>query len=168
MGYLQMQLMNETTETSTIGICLNIDKFYADLDFTANSDFEKWDEYPFERFHERMREILEEMENKQQELPLLFSIPLDEEMSFLNITFCYNFIVMDKALFLHTQHEFEFDSEALEVCRNEDVDFCERILFLKDGKIFNEIFRGEKSRKDFFNEILDILTLLGGEVGNVR
>ena len=55
MGYLQMQLMNETTETSTIGICLNIDKFYADLDFTANSDFEKWDEYPFERFHERMR-----------------------------------------------------------------------------------------------------------------
>ena len=38
----------------------------------------------------------------------------------------------------------------------------------KDGKIFNEIFRGEKSRKDFFNEILDILTLLGGEVGNVR
>lgn len=46
MGYLQMQLMNETTETSTIGICLNIDKFYADLDFTANSDFEKWDEYP--------------------------------------------------------------------------------------------------------------------------
>ena len=46
--------------------------------------------------------------------------------------------------------------------------FCKRILFLKDGKIFNEIFRGEKSRKDFFNEILDILTLLGGEVGNVR
>ena len=46
--------------------------------------------------------------------------------------------------------------------------FCKRILFLKDGKIFNEIFRGEKNRKDFFNEILDILTLLGGEVGNVR
>jgi len=88
MGYLQMQLMNETTETSTIGICLNIDKFYADLDFTANSDFEKWDEYPFERFHERMREILEEMENKQQELPLLFSIPLDEEMSFLGLKAC--------------------------------------------------------------------------------
>ena len=97
-----MQLMNETTETITIGICLNIDKFYADLDFTANSDFEKWDEYPIERFHEKMRVIL-------------------EEMSFLNITFCYNFIVMDKALFLHTQHEFELDSEALEVCRNEDI-----------------------------------------------
>lgn len=38
--------------------------------------------------------------------------------------------------------------------------FCERILFLKDGKLFNEIFKGEKSRKEFFNEILDILTLV--------
>lgn len=46
--------------------------------------------------------------------------------------------------------------------------FCERILFLKDGKIFDEIFKGEKKRKDFFNEILDILTLLGGELGNVK
>lgn len=45
--------------------------------------------------------------------------------------------------------------------------FCNRILFLRDGKIFNEIHKGEKSRKDFFNEILDILTLLGGDMGNV-
>ena len=27
--------------------------------------------------------------------------------------------------------------------------FCRRVLFLKDGKIFNEIRRGEKSRKEF-------------------
>ncbi|EGG85378.1 hypothetical protein HMPREF9477_00003 [Lachnospiraceae bacterium 2_1_46FAA] len=46
--------------------------------------------------------------------------------------------------------------------------FCKRILFLKDGKIFNEIQKGEKSRKEFFNEILDILTLLGGEMGDVK
>lgn len=46
--------------------------------------------------------------------------------------------------------------------------FCERILFLKDGRIFDEIFKGEKTRKEFFNEILDILTLLGGETGNVK
>ena len=46
--------------------------------------------------------------------------------------------------------------------------FCERVLFLKDGKIFNEIRRGEKSRKEFFNEILDVLTLLGGDVSNVK
>lgn len=46
--------------------------------------------------------------------------------------------------------------------------FCRRVLFLKDGKIFNEIIKGEKTRKEFFEEILDILTLLGGDVSSVR
>lgn len=46
--------------------------------------------------------------------------------------------------------------------------FCKRVLFLKDGKIFNEIIRGNKTRKEFFSEILDILTLLGGDVSNVK
>ena len=46
--------------------------------------------------------------------------------------------------------------------------FCKRVLFLKDGKIFNEIIKVEKTRKEFFNEILDMLTLLGGDVGNVK
>lgn len=46
--------------------------------------------------------------------------------------------------------------------------FCKRVLFLKDGKIFSEIRRGEKSRKEFFNEILDVLTLLGGDVASVK
>lgn len=46
--------------------------------------------------------------------------------------------------------------------------FCKRVLFLKDGKIFTEIYRGDKSRKEFFNEILDVLTLLGGDVDLVK
>ena len=46
--------------------------------------------------------------------------------------------------------------------------FCERILFLKDGNIFTEILKGSKTRKEFFNEILDILTLLGGDVQDVK
>ena len=46
--------------------------------------------------------------------------------------------------------------------------FCKRVLFLKDGKIFNEIVRGEKTRKEFFDEILDVLTLLGVDLGNVK
>ena len=41
--------------------------------------------------------------------------------------------------------------------------FCKRVIFIKDGKIFNEILKGEKSRKEFFNEILDVLTFLGGD-----
>lgn len=46
--------------------------------------------------------------------------------------------------------------------------FCERILFLKDGKIFNEIYKVDKTRKEFFNEILDVLTLLGGDLSDVK
>lgn len=46
--------------------------------------------------------------------------------------------------------------------------FCQRILFLKDGNIFTEILKGSKTRKEFFNEILDRLTLLGGDVQDVK
>ena len=41
--------------------------------------------------------------------------------------------------------------------------YAERILFLRDGRIFNEIFKGEKTRSVFYHEILDVLSLLGGE-----
>lgn len=41
--------------------------------------------------------------------------------------------------------------------------YTERILFLKDGKIFNEIRKGEKTRSTFYHEILDVLSLLGGD-----
>lgn len=45
--------------------------------------------------------------------------------------------------------------------------YAHRILFIKDGKIFNELIRGEDSRKDFFNRIMEVVTLLGGDNGNV-
>ena len=41
--------------------------------------------------------------------------------------------------------------------------YCSRILFLKDGKIFHELVRGGKERRAFLNEILDVMTLTGGE-----
>ncbi|MDE6844372.1 MAG: ABC transporter ATP-binding protein [Lachnospiraceae bacterium] len=41
--------------------------------------------------------------------------------------------------------------------------YADRILFLKDGKIFNEIRKGEKTRNIFYHEILDVLALLGGD-----
>ena len=46
--------------------------------------------------------------------------------------------------------------------------YCDKILFLKDGKIFNKIEKGEKQRKEFYNEILDVLALLGGDTRDVR
>lgn len=42
--------------------------------------------------------------------------------------------------------------------------YCSRILFLRDGKLFYELQRGEKSRREFFSEIVDVITLLGGDV----
>lgn len=37
--------------------------------------------------------------------------------------------------------------------------YCSRILFLRDGKIFHELLRGDRDRKVFFQEILDVLSL---------
>ena len=41
-----------------------------------------------------------------------------------------------------------------------------RVIFIKDGKIFNEIRRGESTRKEFFDKIIDVVTLLGGDLNN--
>jgi len=41
--------------------------------------------------------------------------------------------------------------------------YAQRILFLKDGKIFNEIVKGEKVNATFYHEILDVLSLMGGD-----
>ena len=45
--------------------------------------------------------------------------------------------------------------------------YADRVIFIKDGKIFNEIIRGENSRKVFFNSIMEVQTLLGGELNEV-
>lgn len=39
--------------------------------------------------------------------------------------------------------------------------YCNRILFIKDGQIYNEIYKGE-NRIQFYQEIIDVLSLLGG------
>lgn len=44
--------------------------------------------------------------------------------------------------------------------------YSKRVIFIKDGKIFNEIIRGGRSRKEFFNEIIDVISLLGGDAGD--
>ncbi len=44
--------------------------------------------------------------------------------------------------------------------------YATRVIFIKDGKIFNELNKGDMSRKDFFNQIIDVVTLLGGEMND--
>ncbi|SEN92395.1 bacitracin transport system ATP-binding protein [Amphibacillus marinus] len=40
--------------------------------------------------------------------------------------------------------------------------YCNRVVFLKDGKIYSELYRGEKTREVFFKEIMDVQAVLGG------
>lgn len=39
--------------------------------------------------------------------------------------------------------------------------YCSRILFLKDGRIFHELIRGQKGRREFLGNILDVLSMTG-------
>lgn len=45
--------------------------------------------------------------------------------------------------------------------------YASRVIFIKDGKIFNEIYKGDNSRKEFFDKIIDVVTLLGGDLNDV-
>ena len=45
--------------------------------------------------------------------------------------------------------------------------YADRIIFIKDGKIFNEIIKGKDTRKEFFEKIIEVQTLLGGDLNDV-
>ena len=44
--------------------------------------------------------------------------------------------------------------------------YAQRVVFIKDGKIFKEIHKGNDSRKEFFDKIIDVVTLLGGDLND--
>ena len=46
--------------------------------------------------------------------------------------------------------------------------YANRILFMRDGAIFTEIRKGGDSRRTFFEKILDVLTMMGGGMSDVR
>ena len=45
--------------------------------------------------------------------------------------------------------------------------YASRVIFIKDGSVFHEIFRGDDPRRTFFGRIIDVVTLLGGDVSDV-
>lgn len=45
--------------------------------------------------------------------------------------------------------------------------YAKRALFLRDGRIFNELLRGARERPVFYHEILDVLAALGGDISDV-
>lgn len=45
--------------------------------------------------------------------------------------------------------------------------YCKRILFIKDGQLFNELIRGQQPRRDFYGKIIEVISLLGGDLSHV-
>lgn len=45
--------------------------------------------------------------------------------------------------------------------------YCDRVLFIKDGEYFNEIYKDDR-RQTFFQRILNVLSLLGGNVNDLN
>lgn len=45
--------------------------------------------------------------------------------------------------------------------------YTSRVLFIKDGTVFNELRRGDESRDAFFARIMEVVSFLGGEAGHV-
>ena len=45
--------------------------------------------------------------------------------------------------------------------------YSSRVIFIKDGKIFNELVKGNDTRKQFFEKIIEVQTLLGGDLNDV-
>lgn len=45
--------------------------------------------------------------------------------------------------------------------------YSSRIIFIKDGKIFSELYRGDDTRKQFFQKIIEVQTLLGGDLNDI-
>jgi putative ABC transport system ATP-binding protein len=61
-----------------------------------------------------------------------------------------------------------FDSTILMVTHDAfTASYASRIIFIKDGKIFNELVKGNDTRKQFFEKIIEVQTLLGGELNDV-
>ena len=73
-------------------------------------------------------------------------------------------MLMERLEYLNT----ELGSTILMVTHDSfSASYAKRVIFLKDGRIYNEIRRGNSGRRDFFNRIMDVVTLLGGDLNDV-
>ena len=41
--------------------------------------------------------------------------------------------------------------------------YCKRVLFIRDGKVFTEVVRGNSTRRQFFDRIMEVVAIIGGE-----
>ncbi|MCC0670635.1 MULTISPECIES: hypothetical protein [unclassified Clostridioides] len=120
--YSLISVLHNDFGEKTVCIGLNYRQFLSDLNFTADTGFDKCDEYPAEVFHETLSNFMEQFGEDKLELPLLFSLELDEEMSMLGLPFRYTFLMTDREHFKQLCRLYEVDKETEEKCLCDDTD----------------------------------------------
>lgn len=72
-------------------------------------------------------------------------------------------LLLERLNYLNNQHA----STILMVTHDSfTASYASRVIFIKDGKLFHELHRGGSGRKAFFDQIIDVVTLLGGDVSD--
>lgn len=46
--------------------------------------------------------------------------------------------------------------------------YCRRVVFLRDGKVFTEVVRGAATRRQFFDRIMEVVAVIGGDDADAR
>ena len=66
---------------------------------------------------------------------------------------------------LHVFNDINRDGQTILMVTHDAVvgSYAGRVLFLKDGKIWSEIYKGGRSRQEMYREILSVTAALGGE-----
>lgn len=123
MAYLEMDITDLSGKLCARAVGLGIDRFLADLDFTANGAYEDCDGFPLASFHDKMKGVLDAYTEGRLKLPYLFSVNLDRKMSMLGCPHRYTFLVVDKAFFKRLRREYGVDRETLDKCLSHDTDF---------------------------------------------
>ena len=72
-------------------------------------------------------------------------------------------MLLERLCYLNTEH-----SATIMMVTHDSftASYAGRVIFIKDGRLFPEISRGDSSRKQFFDKIIDVVTLLGGDVND--
>ena len=71
-------------------------------------------------------------------------------------------MLLEKLSYLNS----EYNSTILMVTHDAfTASYANRVIFIKDGKIFSEIHK-DGTRKEFFDKIIDVVTILGGDLND--
>ncbi|MFR8100349.1 MAG: hypothetical protein ACLU76_10105 [Ruminococcus bicirculans (ex Wegman et al. 2014)] len=122
MTYSLESVLHNDFGEMTVCLGLEFQKFLSDLEFTADTDYRGYEEYPEEAFHDILANLMEQFAEDKLELPLLFSVELDEGMSMLGLPFRYTFLMTDREYFKQLCHLYEVDKETEEKCLCDDTD----------------------------------------------